>query len=409
MELQNMDDLKNLTLDQIAWKMQTMEELQNFLKRVTGPMIEAMLQSEMDEHLWYKKHSPEWYNTWNSRNGTSKKTILTGNGKIEIEVPRDRTSDFEPKIIGKYQMKTSEIEDKIINMYGLGLTTSDIQKHIMDIYWSDISKELISNITDKIIPELQEWQGRMLSKFYPIIYLDAIHFKIRENSKVESHWVYIVLWIDITGHKEILGFYVGDAESSSFWQWVCNNLSNRWVEDICIACVDGLAGFWTAIKNIFPEVTIQRCVIHQIRYSMQYISSADTEAFMKDLKSIYQATTLEIAEKNLIRLEDTWKKAYPISVNSWKKNWGDLSTYFTYSYELRKIIYTTNTIEGFNRQIRKVTKNRWVFPTKMSLEKLLYLATKNITEKWKQPIQNWGKILGQLEAFFPGKVEKYLR
>lgn len=409
MELQNMNDLKDLTLNQIAWKMHTMEELQSFLKWVTGPMIEAMLQSEMDEHLGYEKHASKWYNSWNSRNGTSKKTLLTGNGKVEIEIPRDRTSGFEPKIVEKYQTKTSEIEEKIISMYGLWLTTSDIQKHVLDIYGSDISKDLVSNITDKIIPEIQEWQGRLLSSFYPIIYLDAVHFKIRENSKVESRWVYIVLGVNTSGHKEILGFFIGDSESSSFWQWVCNNLSNRWVEDVCIACIDGLSGFATAIRNVFPEVVIQRCIIHQIRYSMQYVSSADSKDFMKDLKSIYQATTLEIAEENLIQFDDKWKTVYPISVNSWKRNWSDLSTYFAYSYDLRRIIYTTNTIEGFNRQIRKVTKNRGVFPTKTSLEKLLYLATRNITEKWNQPIHNWGKILWQFEAFFPGKVEKHLR
>jgi len=408
MELENMDELKNLTLDQIAWKMHTMEELRDFLKWVTWPMIEKMLQSEMEEHLWYEKHSKKWYNSWNSRNWNYKKTLLTWNWKVDVEIPRDRNAEFEPKIVSKYQTKTSEVEEKIINMYWLWLTTSDIQNHIKDIYWSEISKDLISNITDKILPEIQEWQWRSLKSFYPIIYLDAIHFKIRDNSKVESKWVYIVLWINYTWNKEILGFYIWDSESASFWQWVCNNIYNRWVEDICIACIDWLSGFSNAIKNIYPDVEIQRCIIHQIRYSMQYISNNDSREFMKDLKSIYQATTFEIAEEALENLDKKWSKTYPISVNSWKKNWSELSTYFVYSHDLRKIIYTTNTIEWFNRQIRKVTKNRWVFPTKTSLEKLLYLATKNITKKWDMPIHNWWKILGQFDSFFPWKVEKHM-
>jgi transposase-like protein len=309
----------------------------------------------------------------------------------------------------KFQTRTLEIEDKIINMYGLGLTTRDIQAHLRDIYGADISADLVSNITDTILPFIAEWQGRVLESFYPIIYLDAIHFKVRENAKVESRGTYFVVGIDATGHKDVLGFYIGDAESASFWQQVCNNLASRGVQDVCIACIDGLAGFATAIRNIFPSVIIQRCVIHQIRYSMQYVSSKDSKEFMTDLKSIYRATTLEIAEEHLDRLESKWGKTYPISVRSWRNNWSDLSTYFQYSPELRKIIYTTNTIEGFNRQIRKATKTRQMFKTKTSLEKVLYLATKNITKKWDMPVANWGKILGQLEAFFPGKIEKYVQ
>jgi len=405
----NLDELKWLPLEEALARMSTYEELNAFLKHCTWPLMSKMLQAEMDEHLGYKKHTKEGYNTGNSRNGTYKKTLLTGNGNIEIEVPRDRNSEFEPQIIPKFQTRTNEMDEKIINMYWLGLTTADIQRHIRDIYGAEISKDLVSNITDKILPEIQEWQGRSLDAFYPIIYLDAIHFKIKENSKIDSRWVYIVLWINSRGRKEILGFYIWDAESASFWQQVCNNLQNRWVEDICIACIDGLSGFSTAIRNIYPSVEIQRCIIHQIRYSMQYVSSADSKAFMRDLKTIYQATTLEIAEENLGRLESTWKDTYPISVNSWKKNWWELSTYFVYSYDLRRLIYTTNTIEGFNRQIRKITKTRQVYSTKTSLEKLLYLGIKSISRKWDQPIHNWWKILGQIEAFFPWKVEKYLK
>lgn len=385
------------------------EEMQDFLKQVTWPMLQQMMEAEMEEHLWYKKYDKAWYNSWNSRNGKYTKTLLTWSWKVDIEIPRDRNSDFEPQIVWKYQTKTNEIEEKIINMYWLWLTTSDIQNHIKDMYWSEISRDLVSNITDKIIPDIQEWQSRPLENFYPIIYLDAIHFKVKENSKIENKWVYFVLWINKNWIKEILWFYVWNAESSSFWQQVCNNIYNRWVENICIACIDWLSWFSNAIKNIYADVEIQRCVIHQIRYSMQYVSSADSKEFIRDLKTIYQATTLELAEENLILFEDKWKTRYPISVNSWKNNWAELSSYFKYSYDLRRLIYTTNIIEWFHRQVRRVTKSRVVFSTKTSLEKVLFLATKNITKKWTQPIHNWWKILGQFEAFFPGKVEKYMK
>ena len=241
------------------------------------------------------------------------------------------------------------------------------------------------------------------------MYLDAIHFKIRDNHKIENKWVYVVIWINWKWIKEVIWLYVWDNESASFWQSVVNDISNRWVKDICISCIDWLAWFGKAIKVIFPDVEIQRCIIHQIRYSMTYVNSEDTKPFMSDLKAVYQAKSLDSAEESLTKLEDKWMKKYPISVRSWRNNWDELSTYFVYSHHLRRIIYTTNTIESYNRQLRKVTKNRSVFPTVTSLEKLLYLATKNIEEKWWQPIHNWGQILGQFDAFFPNKVEKYLK
>jgi len=369
----------------------------------------GVMEAEMEEHLWYQRYSKEWNNSWNSRNGTYKKKILTSMGQEEIEVPRDREWTFEPQVLPKYETRTNDMEDKIINMYWLWLTTSDIKKHIFDIYWANISKEMVSKITDKIIPLVKEWQQRPLSEFYPIIYLDAIHFKIRDNHKIENKWVYVVIWINHKWIKEVIWLYVWDNESASFWQSVVNDISNRWVKDICIACIDWLAWFSKAIKVIFPDVEIQRCVIHQIRYSMTYVNSEDSKPFMNDLKAVYQAKTLEIAEENLNKLEEKWMSKYPISVRSWKNNWDELSTYFVYSHHLRKIIYTTNTIESYNRQLRKVTKNRSVFPTVTSLEKLLYLATKNIEEKWWQPIHNWGQILWQFDAFFPNKVEKYMK
>lgn len=386
----------------------SIEDVQSNLKWIFGPVIQEMMEAEMEEHLWYEKHSKKWTNSWNNRNGRYKKKILTWSWKEQIEVPRDRNWNYDPKILPKYETRTTEIEKKIINMYWLWLTTNDIKKHIFDIYGANISKEMVSRITDKILPLVKEWQNRPLEDFYPILWLDAIHFKIRDNHKVENKGVYVVMWISKQGKKEVLWLYVWENESASFWQSVVNNISNRWVKDVCIACIDWLAWFWKAIKVIYPDIEIQRCIIHQIRYSMSYISNKDSVLFMKDLKKIYQAPNLETAEENLDKLEDKWMKDYPISVRSWRKNWEELSTYFVYSHHLRRIIYTTNTIESYNRQLRKVTKNRSVFPTVKSLEKLLYLATRNIEEKWWKKVQNWWQILWQFDAFFPEKVKKYM-
>jgi len=392
----------------IARNSWSIEDVQSNLRWLIWPVIQEMMEAEMEEHLWYKKHSKKWNNSWNSHNGTYKKKILTWSWQEEIQVPRDRNWKFKPKVIPKYETKTNEMETKIINMYWLWLTTNDIKKHIFDIYWANISKEMVSRITDKVLPLVKEWQNRPLENFYPIIWLDAIHFKIRDNHKIESRWVYVIMWISKHWKKEVLWLYVWENESASFWQSVVNNISNRWVEDVCIACIDWLAWFGKAIKVIYPDIEIQRCIIHQIRYSLSYISNKDTALFMKDLKKIYQAPDLETAEENLDLLEEKWMKDYPISVRSWRNNWEELSTYFVYSHHLRKIIYTTNTIESYNRQLRKVTKNRSVFPTVKSLEKLLYLATRNIEEKWWWKVQNWWQILWQFDAFFPEKVKKYI-
>ena len=402
-------EIWRMNLDDIAREAWSLEEAQWMLKQYMWPLIEKMMAAEMEDHLWYERYSKSWNNSWNSRNGSYKKKILTSNGEEEIEVPRDREWTYEPKVIPKFDSRTTEMEDKIISMYWLWLTTSDIKKHIMDIYWSTISKELVSKITDKILPEVKEWQQRPLENFYPIIYLDAVHFKVRTNHKVENKWVYVVMWINQKWIKEVIWLYVWENESASFWQMVVNDISNRWVKDVCIACVDWLAWFWKAIKTIFPDIEIQRCIIHQIRYSLSYVNSEDSKSFMKDLKAIYQASNLEVAEENLSKLDEKWSEKYPISVRSWKNNWDDLSTFFLYHHYLRKIIYTTNTIESYNRQLRKATKNRSVFPTVQSLEKLLFLVNRNIHVKWNKPISNWWAILWQFDAFFPWKVEKYMK
>lgn len=402
------EEQKKMIIEMWAAECKTTGDVRDFLKQFTGPMLEKMLEWEMEGHLGYAKHAKEGYNTWNSRNWTYKKKVRTENWELEIDVPRDRKWEFEPEILPKYESNTWEIEQKIINMYWLWLTTADIVEHIKDLYWANISKSTISAITDKILPEIQERQSRPLEKCYPIIYLDAIHYKVKNNGKYENMAVYIILWIWISWQKDILGLVVGENESASFWQKVCNDIANRWVEDVLIACIDGLAWFSNAIKNSFPDVEIQRCIIHQIRSSMKYISHTDYKEFMKDLKLIYKSETLETAEENLEKLkEKRWKK-YSISVNSWINNRWELSTYFVYPPNIRKIIYTTNTIEGYNRQLRKVTKTTSVFPSETALLKLLYLATKNITKKWTPRVGNRGPILWQFESFFPDRVIKYL-
>ncbi len=385
----------------------TFDDVQNYAKMIVWPIVEKMLQWEMNEHLWYEKNSYDGINTWNSRNWSYKKKLKTSSGETDIYIPRDRNSDFEPNVVKKFKWNTEEIEHKIISMYWLGLTTRDISWHIKDIYGASISAGTISNITDSILPEIRERRQRPLDRCYPIIYLDAVHFKVKENWKYENKAVYIVLWYSITGHKEILWIYIWEAESSKFWQSVCNDINNRWVDDIMIACIDGLNGFSQAIKNIFPDVEIQRCIIHQIRSSLKYINYEDKKEFVKDLKNVYKANTLDIAESALSELEvKRWKK-YSISVRSWKDNWWELSTYFVYPSMVRKIIYTTNIIEGYNRQVRKVTKTTSVFPTVDSLRKLLYLSMRNITKKRNKPIWNRWPILWQLHSFFP-KIGKYL-
>jgi len=401
-------DYGSMTIDDLAREASSIEEVSSILKWVFWPVMEKMLQAEMDEHLGYDKHSRKWWNTWNSRNWSYKKKILTTSGASDIEIPRDRNGDFDPKIIPKYETRTSEVEEKIINMYALGMTTSDIQDNIKDIYWANVSPTLISSITDKIIPEIKERQSRPIEKCYPIVYLDAMHFKVKDGGVYKEKAVYIVLGVNIKGIKELLGLYVWEAESSSFWQTVCSDLSQRGVQDVFIACTDNLSWFSKAITNIFPKTVIQKCIIHQIRNSLKHVSYKDYKEFVQDLKNIYQAPNLEVAENNLCIFEEKWGKKYGLAVKSWFTNWAELSTYFAYPAPIRKLIYTTNTIEGFNRQVRKSTKNRPHFPDDVALMKILYLVSQRITKKWINPVHDWWSILNQFESMFEWRVNLHL-
>lgn len=364
--------------------------------------VEEALKAELAEHIDNDKES----NIDNRKNGTSSKVVKTDYGQFELDNPRDRRSSFEPKIIKKGQtILTPELDEKIIALYGLGMGYRDISKHIEDMYGIEISKSTISNITDSILPKIKEFKERQLEEVYPIIFLDAMFFKVKEDGRIISKAFYSALGIDQEGRKDILGIYVQESEGANFWLNILTDLHNRGVKDILIACVDGLKGFPEAINSIFPNTEIQLCVIHQIRNSLKYIASKNQKEFMEDLKLVYKSNTKEFAEEKLLELEDKWGKKYPAVINSWQNNWDNLSSYFKYPEAIRKIIYTTNTVEGFHRQVRKVTKTKGSFSSVQALEKLLYLAIQNILKKWTQPIQNWSLIISQFAIKFEGRVK----
>lgn len=377
---------------------------------VLGPLIkdlvESALEGEIDSHLAEEALRGKK----NRRNGYNKKTIKgSSEGSFELKTPRDREGSYEPRLVKKNQTSMSnEIEEKILSMYGLGMSYRDIANHVADMYQISISSATISAVTDKIIDKVKTWQQRPLEKIYPFIWLDAIHYKIKENGRYESKAVYTILGVGIDGKKEVLGLYLSENEGANFWLSVLTDLNNRGVEEILIASVDGLKGFPEAINSIFPKTQVQLCIIHQIRNSMRYVASKDYKEFIKDLKKVYQAMSKDEAEDNLLKLEEKWGKKYPIVINSWQNKWENLSYYFQYPKEIRKIMYTTNIIESVHRQFRKLTKTKGAFPNENSLLKLLYMGVQNAQKKWTKPIHNWNLALSQLAIIFEERLEKYL-
>ena len=358
--------------------------------------VESALEAEIESHL-----SKEERAKGNKRNGYGKKKLHTSHGTIDIEPPFDRQSTFEPQIVKKRESIMAEsFSNQIMSLYATGMSTRDISKHIYDLYGSSISPSTISEITDKIIPEIQQWQSRPLESIYPIVYLDAIHFKVRDGNQVKSKAIYSILGINRDGIKEILGIYSSEHESSRYWLEVLSDLKNRGLEDICIACIDNLSGFAKAIESIYPGCDVQLCIIHQIRNSNNYVPEKEKKAFNADLKKIYSASNKETAELQLDKFEEQWGKKYPSVVRSWRKNWDNLSHFFKYEPEIRKLIYTTNLVEGYHRQLRQVTKNKGSFSTETALTKLLYLKIVNINNSKKLPIKNWKLIYQQLEIHF---------
>ena len=358
-----------------------------------------------DQKLGYSKYDYQNKETDDSRNGYSHKTVTSSMGDIDLDIPRDRRGEFEPQIVKKHQTDISNIEDQVLSMYAKGMTTRDISTHLSNVYGVDASAEMISHMTDRILPIAKEWQNRPLEKKYAIVFMDAIHFHVREDNRTVKKAVYVAIGIRLSGQKEVLGMWIGGNESAKYWLGVLNEIKNRGVEDIMIVSVDRLTGFVDAIHAVFPLAEIQRCIVHQIRYSTKFISYKDIRAFMKDLKLVYKADTEQLALEALDVLEENWGGKYPSSIASWRNNWPQLSTYFKYPGEIRKLIYTTNSIENFNRQLRKVTKSKTIFPTDDSLFKILYLAMTDITKKWTGKTWDWGQTLDQLCIYFGDRIQ----
>ena len=381
-----------------------MNDVHEFVKMLTAETIQAALDAELDNELGYSKYDYKNKQTTNSRNGHSVKTVQGSMGEMEIQIPRDRDGEFEPQLVKKHQTDISSIEDKVIFLYSQGVSTRDIQKTMQEMYGINVDDSRVSKITDKILPLIKEWQERPLQSVYAMVILDAIHYNVRDNGIVTKKAAYVAIGTDLEGKKDVLGIWLGANESAKYWLSVLNGLKNRGVSDILIASVDGLTGFVDAINTAFPKTEVQRCIIHQIRSSCRYVSYKDIKQFTADLKPVYKAPTEETALAALDEFEEKWGKKYPLGVKSWRVNWNELSTMFKYPPEIRKLIYTTNAIENFNRQLRKVTKTKSAFVSDDALMKLLYLTTMQIVDKWTMPIRNWGMILDNLMVYFGDRV-----
>ncbi|NLB55103.1 MAG: IS256 family transposase [Lentisphaerae bacterium] len=390
-------------------KFSSTTEVMNAMKEMFKDVLQQVMESELENKLGYEKseriaENSEIAVSKNYRNGYSQKTVKSQLGEVQIKIPRDRKGEYEPQIIEKYNRNADGMEDKILSLYSCGMSQRDIAEQIKNLYDVEISPELVSKISEKIMPEVAAWQNRALETVYPFIFMDAIHYKIKEDRQFVTKAAYVVLGITLDGSKDILGIWIGEHESSKFWLSVLNDLKSRGVLDVYLFCVDGLKGFREAIAAVYPKAQIQRCIIHQIRYSTRFVGYKDIKQLMADLKLVYKAITEEEALENLMAFKDKWGKKYPSCVKTWEDNWDILNTFFAYPPEVRKTIYTTNIIEGLNRQFRQVTKNKPSFVNDDSLRKLLYLASKNIVERWTQRCRNWDVVLSQLSIMFQDRT-----
>lgn len=387
-------------------KCKTVEDLtgsNGLLKRLLGSMLEQMLEAELEDYLGYEKHSTLGYNSGNSRNGNTPKTVLSSQGPLEIKVPRDRNGEFSPVVVKKRQTDISSFDEKIISMYAKGMSVRDIQGHIEDIYGAQISPATISNITDKVMDLAYEWQSRPLDPIWAVVYFDAVHFKVKDSGSVQTKATYTAYGISLDGYREVLGIWIGESEGASQWLSVFHELKQRGVQDILIACMDGLKGLPEALSQVYPKTEVQVCVIHMIRASLRHIPNKHYKEFVGDLKRVYQAISLEIAESELEKLIEKWGDRYKHAVNTWKNNWRNICTFFRYPPELRKIIYTSNAVEGLHRRFRKVTKSKAVFPTSQALFKMLYLAISDIAKKGPVKCNGWKYIFHSLGTLFPNR------
>lgn len=387
---------------------QNVGDVYSYLKDLFKDTIQEMLEAELDESLGYAKNDTQNKNTDNERNGYSQKTVKSQFGELELDIPRDRKAEFEPKIVPKYKRDISGLEEKIISLYSRGMTTRDIHDQLKDLYGIEVSAEMVSKITDRLIPEIKEWQSRPLERIYPFVFMDAIHYKIRDDGHILNRAAYVVLGIDLDGSKDILGIWIGENESSKFWLGVLTELKNRGVESILIFSVDGLTGIKEAIQAAYPRAIVQRCIIHQLRNSFKYVSYKHLKEFARDFKTVYTAVNEETAMHNLKELGKKWSKQYPYAIKNWEANWDVLSPFFSYPEEIRRIMYTTNIIESLHRQFRKVTKTKTIFPTDGALEKMLYLASRNVVKKWSQRYKNWDQVLNQLMILFEEQIIPYM-
>ena len=392
-----MEELENIDFKELSKNCKNQDDLTILTKHFMKNMIENILKSELDEHIENSEKS--------SKNGYYKKNVKSSDGELELSIPRDRKSEYQPIIVPKGRTTISGIDDKIISLYARGMSQRDIEKQIKEMYDVEISDTLISKITDRILPEIREWQNRTLEAIYPIVYMDAMVFKVKDDTGFyKNRALHFAIGITVEGKKDLLGMWLSENEGSRFWLSIVTELKNRGVEDILIASVDGLKGFGEAINSVFPQTVVQRCIIHQIRYSMKYVGSKNVKEFMQDLKKVYKAPTRQVAEIELLNLEEKWGEKYPMVINSWSNNWAELSAYFEYSEPIRRIIYTTNTIEGFNRQIRKITKTKGGFNSDDSLMKLVFLVYKDISKKWDKSISNWAEIISQFSIIFRDRL-----
>ena len=380
----------------------TAEDIQDALKDLLGDTIKEMMEAEMDQHLGYESY--ERSNNSNSRNGYKTKSVRSKYGEVQVEVPQDRESSFEPQIVRKRQKDISQIDDKIIAMYAKGLTTRQISEQIEDIYGFEVSEGFVSDVTDKLLPEIEDWQHRPLAELYPIVFIDAVHFSVKDNHIIRKLAAYVILGVTMDGHKEVLSIQVGQNESSKYWLGVLNELKNRGVKDILILCADGLSGIKESINVAFPNTEYQRCIVHQVRNTLKYVSDKDKKAFATDLKKIYHAVNEEQGYKIMQEVSEKWQPHYPNAMKSWDTNWDVISPIFKFSSDVRKVIYTTNAIESLNSTYRKLNRQRSVFPSDTALLKALYLATFEATKKWSMPLRNWGKVYGELSIMYEDRV-----
>ena len=391
------------------YDIKSIPDIQNALKDLFAETLQKLLEAEMDHNLGYEKQDDKNKQTDNRRNGYSSKRVRSEFGEIDLDIPRDRAGEFDPVIVKKYQKNITGIEDQIIALYAKGFSTRDIQDHLRQLYGIEASPTLISNITDKIMPMIKEWQNRPLHSIYAIVFMDAIHFNVKQDGMITKKAAYMTIGIDLEGRKDVLGIWIGENEAAKFWLSVLNELKNRGVQDILIVAVDNLTGFSEAVTACYPEAEIQKCIVHQIRNSIRYVSYKDVKKITSDLRPIYTASSEAAASEALNQFEAAWGEKYPLIVRSWRQNWAEIATFFKYPPEIRKLIYTTNIIESYRRQLRKVTKGKSIFPSDEALLKMLYLATQDVLRKWTGRIPNWGQILLQLSIFFPDKVNPYLK